>query len=156
MQPVAHTFATPTALPAFAATRGHSSDVEGQRVRFAAADLFRQGRLVEADLLTQAAMEQHPDSEDVLVIRALICEVQQDWPQAAAALQRLVALQGRDVPAQSWCHWVRVLRCNGELAKARDAVLRGLDMHPAHPLLASELAQLEALGFAASAQRQAA
>ena len=90
-------------------------------------------------------MQHYPDSEDVLIIRALICEAQQDWPQAAAALERLVALQNQDAPVQSWCQWVRVLRCNGELAKAREKALSGLRMHPAHPMLASELAQLEAL-----------
>lgn len=154
MQTVAHSLPQATAFQAFAAPRAHVTDTEGQRVRFAAADLFRQGRLSEADLLTHAALLHYPDSEDVLVIRALICEVQQDWPQAAAALERLVELQGQEAPAQSWCHWVRVLRCNGELAKAREQVLRGLDLHPAHPLLTSELAQLQALNM--PTERQAA
>ena len=145
MQSFAHTLPTPTAFQACAAPRADITDNEGRRVRLAAAELFGQGRLAEADLLTHAALLHYPDSEDVLVIRALICEVQQDWAGAAIALERLVKIQGQDAPVQSWCHWVRVLRCNGELDKARTKVLLGLQSHPAHPLLASELAQLEAM-----------
>lgn len=145
MQSVAHPLPTQTAFHAFAAPRAHVTDTEGQRVRFAAADLYRQGRLSEADLLTHAALLQYPVSEDVLVIRALICEVKKDWQSACTVLERLVTLQGKEAPVASWCHWVRVLRCNGELTKAREKILLGLEHHPAHPLLASELAQLEAL-----------
>ncbi len=136
-----------TSLPAFARPCADVVNTEPQRIRFAAADLFRQGHVTEAEILTHSAMQHYPDSEDVLIIRALICEAQQNWPQAAVALERLVALQGHEAPVQSWCHWVRVLHCNGDLAKARDQVLRALSLHPAHPLLASELAQLETLNI---------
>jgi hypothetical protein len=141
----AFTFDHLTTLNAFARPCEDVINTETRRIRHAAADLFRQGYVTEAELLTHSAMQHYPYSEDVLVIRALICEAQQNWPQAAAALERLVALQGHEAPVQSWSHWVRVLRCNGELGKARDQVLRALSLHPAHPLLASELAQLETL-----------
>lgn len=154
MHQLAQTLASTTAFQAYAAPRADITDNEGKRVRLAAAELFGQGRQAEADLLTHAALLHYPDSEDVLVIRALICEVQQDWDGAAIALERLAKIQGQCAPVQTWCHWVRVLRCNGELDKARTKVLLGLQSHPAHPLLASELAQLEAMG--SQADRQAA
>lgn len=150
MLQVAQTIATSPDLRAFAATRGQTMHTEGQRIRFAAADLFRQGRVAEADLLTHEAMQQYPDSEDVLVMRALICEVRQDWHAAAKALERLLALQGQHAPAESWCHWVRVLRCDGQIHQAFTTALEALQHHPAHPAIASELAQLEAMGISAS------
>lgn len=153
---VAHPIAALTDFQAFATASGHKADTEGQRVRLAAADLYRQGRLAEADLLTRAALQHYPDSEDVLVIRALICEVQHDWHSAASALERLVALQGESAPVESWCQWVRVLRCDGQLTSGLRAVLLALKLHPAHPALASELAQLEALGVQANTGRKAA
>lgn len=127
---------------------------EVQRIRFAAADLCRQGRLAEADLLTYEALQQYPDSEDVLVMRALICEVRHDWPGAATVLGHLLHVQGKAAPAETWCHWVRVLRCDGQLGAAHQAVLQALQQHPGHPALASELAQLEALRV--SGERRAA
>lgn len=149
--------AQPFAIPdfsAFAATIGHERDTEGQRIRFAAADLVRQGRLADADLLTRAALQHYPDSEDVLIIRALVCEVRQDWKAAVTVLTHLVELQGAQTPAETWCHWVRVLRCDGQLTSGLKAVLKALKLHPSHPALASELAQLEALGV--HADRKAA
>ena len=150
---LAQTMTSPN-LPAFAATRAQTDSTQGQRIRFAAADLFRQGRVAEADLLTQEAMQQYPDSEDVLVIRALICEVRQDWHGATKALERLLALQGKHAPVESWTHWLRVLRCDGQLQRAFDSATQALQHHPAHPAIASELAQLEMLGV--SAQPKAA
>ena len=136
----------------FASTNGHAIESESQRIRFAAADLFRQGRVAEADLLTHEAMQQYPDSEDVLVMRALICEVRQDWNAAAQALEQLLKIQGRNAPVESWCHCLRVLRCDGQLHQAFDIALQAKQHHPAHPAIASELAQLEAMGVNTSRQ----
>ncbi len=136
----------PSLFSAVATAHPEPASAEGQRIRFFAADLFRQGRLAEAERLTREAMQQHPDSEDVLVIRALICEAAQDWPGAAQALEHLLQLQGQHAPAESWCHWVRVLRCNSQLQRAFAIALQALQYHPAHPIISSELAQLEAMG----------
>ena len=152
MLQVAQANATSPDLRSFAATHGLTDSAEGQRIRFAAADLFRQGRVAEADLLTHEAMQQYPDSEDVLVIRALICEVRHDWHGATQALERLLGLQGKHAPAESWCHWLRVLRCGGQLQRVFDIAMLALQHHPAHPAIASELAQLEAMGVGAQAK----
>ena len=146
----AQTMATSPDVPAFTTTFGQTVSTDGQRIRFAAADLFRQGRVAEADLLIHDAMQHYPNSEDVLVMRALICETRQDWHAAAQALERLLALQGQHAPAESWCHWVRVLRCDGQLHKAFSIALEALQYHPAQPAIASELAQLEAMGVSGS------
>lgn len=139
-------------FPAFARTSQDTQDTEGQQIRFAAADLCRQGRFGEADHLTRAALQHYPDSEDVLAIRALICEVRHDWGAAAVVLERLLNLQGQHAPVESCCQQVRVLRCDGQLNAAMQAALRGLQLHPAHPALASELAQLEAMGVGIQAK----
>jgi len=113
-----------------------------ERLRLAAAELFRQGRLAEADALIHDALQQHPDSEDVLVMRALISEVLHDWSSAAAALEHLVQLQGRSAPAEVWCHWVRVLRCQGRSQRAGEVAAQALTWHPLHPALSAELMAL--------------
>ena len=149
MQTAAHALPHPATLQALAAPISSTSHIECQNIRFAAADLCRQGRLAEAELLTREALQKHPYSEDVLVIRALISEVRYDWPSAAAALERLIQIQGEAARVESWFHWIRVLRCDGQLSAALATVIKALQHHPAHPLLASELAQLEAMGVVA-------
>lgn len=152
MPQVAHPFATAPDFPSFAIPRADIEDAQGQRLRWAVADLFRLGRLADAERLSQQAVAQHPDSEHVWVIRALICEVRHDWANAVTALERLLQIQGDKAPAASWCQWVRVLRCDGQHERALQAAWSGLQQHPAHPALASELAQLQALDSAAPAE----
>ena len=146
---------TPAMVEPSVASPGMSFSQKAQRIRFAAADLCRQGRLAEADLLTYEALQQYPDSEDILVMSALICEVRHDWSAAASVLERLLQVQGTLAPAASWSQYVRVLRCNGQFDAARQAALQALQHHPAHPALASELAQLEAMEVAAGERRAA-
>lgn len=119
---------------------------EPERIRWAAADLFAQGRSAEADLLVGEALQHYPDSQDLLAMRALLSEVRQDWPAAAQALERLLRLQGAGAPVQAWRQWVRVLRCQGEIRQAIEAALQGLAQHANDPDLARELAQLESVG----------
>lgn len=152
MQQHVNTLAMAPSFSAHLTPGSNSTSKEGQHIRLLAAELFSQGRLAEADLLTFEAMQQNSDSEDVLVIRALICEVRHDWTGAATALERLIHMQGSCAPVETWCHWVRVLRADGLLEKARQEVLKGLQIHTAHPMLASELAQLEAIAAQTDAE----
>lgn len=146
MMHVADPFAIAQDFKVFARSQANRAHDDAHRIRWAAAELFRQGRLAEADLLTHEALQQHPDNEDVLVIRALICEVRHEWAAAAAVLQHLLELQGTQAPAETWCHRVRVLRCDGQIDAALDTALEAHQRHPGHPGLARELAQLEAMG----------
>lgn len=119
-----------------------AQDSEPSRIRFAAADLVVQGRMAEADLLTCEAFRQYPQNEDILVIRALVCEVRQDWQGASEALERLIAVQNFMSPADTWSHWIRVLRCLGDNDKALEALKQAVVQHPKHVLLQAELAEL--------------
>lgn len=120
-----------------------ADNTEPQRIRLLAADLVRQDKLAEADQLTASALEAHPNSQDVLAIRALILQVMQDWSGAKQVLQRLLKVQGDAAPAETWCHWVRVLRCEGMAQQAMDAASDGLSRHPQHPTLRAELLALQ-------------
>ena len=64
-----------------------------------------------ADALVAAGLAQYPDSEDILAIAALLAEVNQDWAQAQNCLERLMAVQGDHVQAETCYHLVRVMRC---------------------------------------------
>ena len=141
MTQAAHAMARGKAIPALPAM-SQARLSEPARIRFAAADLVRQGKLAEANLLTHEALQRYPDSEDVLVMRALILQVMQDWSSARLVLEHLLALQGEHAPVETWCHWVRVLRCEGLAQQAIDAATTALAHYPDHPILSAELAQL--------------
>jgi tetratricopeptide (TPR) repeat protein len=108
------------------------------QVREWVADLFRQDRINLAIALAEAGLALYPDSEDVLVIAALVSEVQQDWTYSRQLLEHLIKIQAGNTPAEVWHHYARVLRCLGEPAQALRQVERGLRQHP-H---ASDLKQL--------------
>ena len=125
-------------------TRRHAEQLsEPQRIRMQAAELVRQDKLAQAEQLTARALAQYPDSQDVLAIRALILEVLQDWTAARQTLHRLLKVQGDTAPADTWCHWVRVLRCEGMARQAMEAASDGLVHHPQHPALSAELQALQ-------------
>lgn len=145
------TFAAPFDYSVFAETPRQR--VTPASIRQSAADLVAQNRLSEADLLTHEAMLRQPDSEDILVIRALVCEVRQDWQAAETALQKLLEVQADKAPAGTWLHWVRVLRCLGESGKALSAIRLGLKLHPHH---AGLLQELDGLGTASQTMEKRA
>lgn len=140
---VARSFIDASKLSGFATSRFVSVENEPERIRFIASDLVREGKLAEANLLTHEALQKYPQSEDVLVMRALILQVMQDWSTARQVLEKLLALQGPHAPAETWCHWVRVLRCEGMAQQAFEAATTALSQYPDHPVLAAELAQLQ-------------
>lgn len=108
------------------------------QVREWVADLFRQDRINLAVALAEAGLALYPDSEDVLVIAALVSEVQQDWAYSRQLLEHLIQIQAGQTPAEVWHHYARVLHCLGESTPALAQVERGLRQHP-H---SSELQQL--------------
>lgn len=110
------------------------------QVREWVADLFRQDRINLAVALAEAGLALYPDSEDVLVIAALVSEVQQDWAYSRQLLEHLIQVQAGKTPAEVWHHYARVLRCLGESALALRQLENALGQHPQ----ASELQQLAA------------
>lgn len=114
-------------------------------IRKAAADLVGLNQLGEALLLLERGLLQHPDSQDLLAMMALVCEVRHDWHKAETALEKLAAVQGTQTTAETWSHWVRVVRCQGKLEQALRLAQQGLRHHPGHELLYSEYQTLDSM-----------
>ena len=122
-----------------------SQELSPAKIRQSIADLVGQNRLAEAEALSQEALQRFPNSEDILVIRALVTQVRLDWAAASSALERLIALQGLGAQAMTWGQWVRVLRCMGDDARAKTAATQGLANHPQDPQLLAEFNALQQL-----------
>ncbi len=138
------------AAPAFLAKTSYSAllasatqELSPAKIRQSIADLVGQSRLTEADLLSHEALQRFPQSEDILVIRALVTQVRHDWHAASAALEKLINLQGHAAQAVTWGQWVRVLRCQGDDARALTAAAQGLASHPQDKLLLEEFNALQ-------------
>ena len=123
-----------------------SQELSPIKIRQSIADLVGQNRLTEADTLSKEAHHRFPQSEDILVIRALVTQVRQDWPEASVALEKLIDLQGHQAQPVTWGQWVRVLRCMGDDARAMNAAAQGLATHPKDLQLQEEFAALQRVG----------
>ncbi len=142
------------AAPAFLAKTSYSAlltsasqELSPAKIRQSIADLVGQNRLAEADVLSHEALQRFPQSEDILVIRALVTQVRQDWPAASAVLEKLINLQGHAAQAVTWGQWVRVLRCQGDDARAMSVAAQGLANHPQDSQLLAEFNALQQVGI---------
>lgn len=124
---------------------GGSVSLSPSQLRVLASSWVEQGHLDDAARLVQSALHDSPLSEDLLVMQALICEVRHDWPGACAALEQLMAVQNPS-PSETWCHYVRVLRCLDKPRQALQAANQGLQQHPGHPVLMHEFNLLNQQG----------
>lgn len=141
------------AAPAFLAKTSYSAllasatqELSPTKIRQSIADLVGQNRLAEADILSNEALQRFPKSEDILVIRALVTQMCQDWSAASTALEKLIALQGHAAQAVTWSQWVRVLRCMGDDARAMTVAAQGLATHPKDAQLQQEFNALQHVG----------
>jgi hypothetical protein len=123
-----------------------SQELSPTKIRQSIADLVGQNRLAEADLLSHEALQRFPQSEDILVIRALVTQVRHDWPAASSALEKLINLQGHAAQPVTWGQWVRVLRCMGNEARAMTVAAQGLATYPQDALLQNEFNALQNAG----------
>jgi tetratricopeptide (TPR) repeat protein len=142
------------AAPTFLTQPSHSAllslatqELSPTKIRQSIADLVGQNRIEEADTLSAEALKRFPKSEDILVIRALVCQISQDWPAASSALEKLIDLQGHASPAATWGQWVRVLRCMGDHERAMTAAAQGLANHPNDPALQEAFVALQQMGI---------
>lgn len=94
------------------------------------AQLFEQNHLSMAIALAEAGLALYPDSEDVLVIAALVSEVQQDWAHSRELLEQLIKVQAGNTPAEVWYHLARVMRCEGHHSSALSVAQQALQQHP--------------------------
>ncbi len=120
--------------------------VSPRAVREAAAELVAANQLTKALRLVDEALREHPQSQDLLAMMALICEVRHDWPRACDCLEQLIRVQGQAVSAESLGHYVRVLRCDGRLQRALTMAQRGLQIYPDDAMLESEYQTLLSMG----------
>lgn len=111
-------------------------------LRVEVAKLVAQNRMHEAEHWLGEGLRRFPDSEDLLIMRALLSEVALDWPAADKALQQLLSVQGAAAPVASWLHWVRVLRCMQDRPRAAAAVGMALRHHPDAEAIRQEAADL--------------
>jgi hypothetical protein len=111
-------------------------------IRVEVAKCVAANRMTEAERMLTEGLRRFPDSEDLLVMRALISEVQLDWAAADITLQRLLSVQGSQAPVASWLHWVRVLRCMQRRDRATEAMHMALKYHPQDEALRAEAAAL--------------
>lgn len=129
---------SPAALEAgFTAPTQHSP-ASPHIVCRAAVDLVAKDQLAQAFGLVEGAARQHPDSQELVAMLALIAEARQDWSKASGYLEHLVRLQGSGVTAETLSHWVRVLRCQGQMERAARLAGNALKMYPGHEMLESE------------------
>jgi len=142
------------AAPTLFAKSSHSSllamatqELSPTKIRQSIADLVGQNRIEEADTLSFEALKRFPKSEDILVVRALVCQIRQDWPAASTTLEKLIDLQGHAAPSTTWGQWVRVLRCNGENERAMTVAAQGLANHPNEAALQEAFLALQQVGI---------
>jgi uncharacterized protein HemY len=131
------------AVPPTAVDAGFSASVDQaptspHLIRQAAACLVADNQLAQAYSLVDGAVHQHPDSQELVSMLALISEARHDWAKASVYLERLVRLQGSNVTAETLSHWIRVLRCQGQVERAARLAGNALKMYPGHVMLESE------------------
>lgn len=142
LQPAIHSSTSARALPL---SSDGIFDNSPSSLREHAAYLVGEGHTAQARALIDEGLKVHPQNEHLLVMRALLCEVQRDWAGADQALQALVDIPGYLVPEETWTHWVRVQRCRGHMERALSTVSRGLLQYPQNEILQSERETLLAI-----------
>ena len=146
---------SPAAIDADFSSPPQLRPVSPQLVRQAAVDLVASNQLSQAYVLVEDAVSQYPESQELVSMLALIAEARQDWPQASVYLERLVRLQGNGVTAETLSHWVRVLRCQGQIERASRLASNALKMYPSHVMLESESQTLNSILVANAVQAEA-
>lgn len=99
-------------------------------IRLQISEWVATGQMEDADTLSKCALAQRPDNEELLVARALVCEVMHKWPEASECIRHLLHIQGNKAPATVWQHYVRVLQCQGLKQQALTACRDALCWHP--------------------------
>ena len=112
------------------------------QVREWVAELFEKNHINLAVALAESGLALYPDSEDVLVISALVSEVQQDWPRSIEILEHLIEVQAGNTPAEAWHHLARTLRCDGQYPRALAVARQALQLHPGSAELMSMVQEL--------------
>lgn len=124
----------PMSGPAMTAPAHDIEDVRANITR-----LIGLKQIANARALAIRAAKEHPEQEVAWVMLALVCEVQQDWRSARSALEEAMALQQPVVTAGVCFHYVRVLRCLGEVALANHVLHDACALWPEDLALQQEM-----------------
>jgi len=107
-------------------------------IRQCIAAAFANGQESFAHGLADAALTLHPNSQDIVVIAALLAEVRQDWHRAEELLIQLIEIQGADSTEAAWVQLAKVLRCQGKDADAHAVVDFAITRFPTSAALLTE------------------
>lgn len=114
-------------------------------IRQAIANLVEANRIDLANALSAAGQSLFPESEEILVISALLAEIQQDWTGAEKMLRKIVCAQGAAATPSTWHHLIRVLRCQFETGEALEIAQLAIKAYPSNLTLNEEFLQLQEL-----------
>ena len=111
-------------------------------IRLTIQSLMNDERIDLALALGDAGMSLYPNSEDMLAINGLLAATQQDWGSAIEHLLSLSEIQGERVQPFTYLMLVRCLRCDLEVAFAKDVLRIALEKYPDDPSLKSQAEEL--------------
>lgn len=114
-------------------------------IRQTMAELVAADQVALADALAAAGQSLYPDSEDILCISALLCEIKKDWTGAEELLLKLIAVQNQVATPFTWRHLIRVQRCQLEDGKALETAKQALVHHAEDTALNDEFLALQDL-----------
>lgn len=112
-------------------------------IRQTMAELVAADQIALADALAAAGQSLYPESEDILAISALLCEIKKDWTGAEDLLLKLITVQHQVATPFTWCHLIRVQRCQLEDGKAFESAKQALGHHPQDAALNDEFLALK-------------
>ena len=130
-------------------TAEEASRFSAAEIRQAIAYWVGQQRMDIADALVAAGISLYPESEDILAIGTLVAEVNQDWALAQECVEHLLKIQGKAATAETWHHYIRIMRCRGAYYNALRHVEKAIRLFPAHEALREMHEQLADLVEAA-------
>ncbi len=119
------------------------SQFTAAEIRQTLAELVTADQMALADALAAAGQSLYPESEDILSISALLCEIKRDWVGAEDLLIKLISVQNQVATPFTWQHLIRVQRCQLEDSKALMSAKQALQHHPDDAALNNEFLALK-------------
>lgn len=111
-------------------------------IRLVCQDLISQGHETLAMAVGEAAFLLYPDDQEILSITALMCVMDQDWPNAIQRMSALLQIQGVQAQEFTYVMLVRAQRCDLDPAGALKTAMAGIQRYPASADLLKEVSEL--------------
>lgn len=119
------------------------SNFSATEIRQTIADLVAADKIALADALAAAGQSLYPESEDILSISALLCEIKSDWNGAEELLLKLMTVQKNMATPFTWRHLIRVQCCQLEYRKAFLVAQQAIAAYPNDSVLNDEFLALQ-------------